>query len=70
MTKALKVDLRQDGVDLCSETSSLWLAETTRKRGAIAESVRIGLTQAADRILRFYERGNEHISGPKKLLSA
>ena len=70
LAKALKVDLRQDGVDLCSASSSLWLAETTRKRGAIGKSVRIGLTQAADRILRFYERGNEHISGPKRLLSA
>ncbi len=70
LTKALKVDLRQDGADLCSASSSLWLAETTRKTGAIGKSVRIGLTQAADRILRFYERGNEHISGPKRLLRA
>jgi DNA-3-methyladenine glycosylase len=70
LTKALKVDLRQDGVDLCSASSSLWLAETKHKTGAIGKSVRIGLTQAADRILRFYERGNEHISGPKRLLRA
>ncbi len=70
LTKALKVDLRQDGVDLCSPTSSLWMAETSRKRGAIGKSVRIGLTHGAERILRFYERGNEHISGPKRLLSA
>ncbi len=70
LTKALKVDLSQDGVDLCSASSSLWLAETTHKAGPIGKSVRIGLTQAADRILRFYERGNEHISGPKRLLSA
>ncbi len=70
LTKALKVDLRQDGVDLCSASSSLWLAETSHKTGAIGKSVRIGLTRAADRVLRFYERGNEHISGPKRLLSA
>ena len=68
LTTALKVDLRQDGADLCSASSSLWLAETTRKRGTIGKSVRIGLTQAADSLLRFYERGNEHISGPKRLL--
>src|SRR5580658_4998829 len=68
LTKALKVDLRQDGADLCSASSSLWLAETTRKSGPIGKSVRIGLTQAADRQLRFYERGSEHISGPKILL--
>jgi DNA-3-methyladenine glycosylase len=68
LTKALKVDLRDDGLDLCSPDSSLWLAATASKSGPIGKSVRIGLTQAADRLLRFYERGNEHISGPKKLL--
>jgi len=68
LTKALKVDLRQDGADICSASSSLWLAETTRRTGPIGKSVRIGLTQAADRLLRFYERGNKHISGPKRLL--
>ena len=69
LTKALQVDLRQNGLDLCSATSSLWLAETTRKAGTIGKSVRIGLTHAADRLLRFYERGNEHISGPRRLLN-
>jgi DNA-3-methyladenine glycosylase len=68
LTKALKVDLRDDGLDLCSPDSSLWLAATASKSGPIGKSVRIGLTQAADRLLRFYERGNEHISGPKRLL--
>jgi DNA-3-methyladenine glycosylase len=68
LTKALQVDLRQDGADLCSASSSLWLAETTSKTGPIGKSVRIGLTQAADRLLRFYERGNENVSGPKRLL--
>jgi DNA-3-methyladenine glycosylase len=68
LTKALKVDLRQDGADLCSARSSLWLAEATLKTGPISKSVRIGLTRAADRLLRFYERGNECISGPKRLL--
>jgi DNA-3-methyladenine glycosylase len=68
LTKALKVDLRDDGLDLCSPDSSLWLAATASKSGPIGKSVRIGLTHRADRLLRFYERGNEHISGPKRLL--
>ena len=68
LTKALKVDLRDDGLDLCSADSSLWLAATASKTGPIGKSVRIGLTHGADRLLRFYERGNEHISGPKRLL--
>lgn len=68
LTKALKVDLRDDGLDLCSPDTSLWLAATASKSGPIGKSVRIGLTHGADRLLRFYERGNEHISGPKRLL--
>jgi DNA-3-methyladenine glycosylase len=68
LTKALKVDLRQDGLDLCSADSPLWLAANARKTGPIGKSVRIGLTCAPDRLLRFYERGDEHISGPRRLL--
>ena len=70
LTKALKVDLRENGTDLCSKSSSLWLAASTEKTGAIDRSIRIGLTQEANRILRFYERGSEHVSGPKRLLKA
>ena len=68
LTKAMQVDLSDDGLDFCSTSSPLWLAGTTRKTGPIGKSVRIGLTQGAHRILRFYERGNASISGPKRLL--
>lgn len=68
LTKALKVDLKDDGLDLCSPDSPLWLAASPYKTGPIGKSVRIGLTHAADRLLRFYERGNEHVSGPRSLL--
>jgi DNA-3-methyladenine glycosylase len=68
LTKAMKIDLRQDGLDLCGPSSPLWLAAATRKRGPIGKSVRIGLTHGARRLLRFYERGSEYISGPKRLL--
>lgn len=68
LTKAMQVDLRQDGLDLCSATSSLWLGTTSRETGPISKSVRIGLTHGTDRLLRFFERGNDHISGPRRLL--
>ena len=66
LTKALQVDLRQDGLDLCA-AGPLWLAITARKTGTIRKSVRIGITRDVDRRLRFYERGNAHVSGPRKL---
>src|SRR5262249_45250322 len=66
LTKALQVDLRQDGLDLCA-AGPLWLAATRQKTGVIGKSVRIGITRDAHRLLRFYERGNPHVSGPRKL---
>jgi DNA-3-methyladenine glycosylase len=68
LTQALRVDLRHDGLDLCSRISSLWLAATTRKASTIGTSVRIGLSHEAERVLRFYERGSASISGPRRLL--
>jgi len=35
--------------------------------GRIGKSVRIGITRDADRLLRFYDHGNAHVSGVKKL---
>jgi len=66
LTKALQVDLRQDGLDLCA-AGPLWLAATEQRTGTIRKSVRIGITRNAHRLFRFYERGNSHVTGPKKL---
>ena len=66
LTQAMQVDFRQQGLDLCA-AGPLWLATSQRKTGAIGRSVRIGLTRNVDRKLRFYERGNPYVSGPKSL---
>ena len=66
LTEALHVDLRQDGLDLCA-AGPFWLAATEQRPGPISKSVRIGITRNVHRLLRFYERGNAHVSGPKKL---
>jgi DNA-3-methyladenine glycosylase len=66
LTKAMKVDLQQDGLDLCAP-GSLWLGATTQATGAIGKSVRVGLSRNEYRLLRFCERGNPHVSGPKRL---
>jgi len=66
LTKALRVDLRQDGSDLCA-AGPLWLGAVAQGNGGIGKSVRIGITRDVDRLLRFYEPGNAHVSGAKKL---
>jgi len=66
LTQAMEVDLRHDGVDLCA-AGPLWLATGQRKTGSIGKSARIGLTRNVDGKLRFYERGNPYVSGPKRL---
>jgi DNA-3-methyladenine glycosylase len=70
---AFQINRSHDGIDLCGE-SALWLgvlveegAENAGQR-AIGETVRIGITRAADHVLRFYEAGNPFVSGPKRLL--
>jgi DNA-3-methyladenine glycosylase len=67
LAAAFQIDRRHDGLDLCSP-GSLWLGETSHPIGPIGKTVRIGITRAADRLLRFYERGNPFVSGPQRLL--
>jgi DNA-3-methyladenine glycosylase len=66
LARAMLIDFRQDGLDLCA-AGPLWLAASRRKAGVIGESVRIGLSRNVDRKLRFYERGSPYVSGPKRL---
>jgi DNA-3-methyladenine glycosylase len=67
LAAALQIDRRCDGVDLCSDRT-LWLGVSNQPVGRIAKTVRIGITRAANCPLRFYERGNPFVSGPKHLL--
>ncbi|MFO1036504.1 MAG: DNA-3-methyladenine glycosylase [Geminicoccaceae bacterium] len=66
LATAFAIDRSLDGTDLCTP-GPLYLAPATRPLGAIGESVRIGITKEAHRVLRFYERGNPCVSGPKRL---
>jgi DNA-3-methyladenine glycosylase len=66
LAQAMQIDFGQDGLDLCA-AGPLWLATSRVKTGVIGESVRIGLTRNVERELRFYERGNPYVSGPKRL---
>jgi DNA-3-methyladenine glycosylase len=66
LAAAFGIDRRFDGVDLCAR-GPLWLGVTSQPAGPIGESVRIGLSREKDRVLRFYERGNHFVSGPRRL---
>jgi hypothetical protein len=72
LAAAFRINRSHDGVDLCGE-SALWLgaitAEGARPRDiVIGATVRIGITRAADHVLRFYAAGSPFVSGPKRLL--
>jgi DNA-3-methyladenine glycosylase len=66
LATAMGIDRRFDGVDLCRK-GPLWLASEATAAGRIGNSVRIGITKEAHRLLRFYERGSPFVSGPKRL---
>jgi DNA-3-methyladenine glycosylase len=66
LASALRIDKRYDGADLCG-AGPLWLGTAPWPAQAVGKSVRIGITRAADRRFRFYERGNPCVSGPSRL---
>jgi DNA-3-methyladenine glycosylase len=67
LAQALAIDFEQNGLDMCGR-SPLWLGATRDGQRHIGTAVRIGLSRNADRVWRFYERGNPFVSGPKRLL--
>jgi DNA-3-methyladenine glycosylase len=56
---------RDNGCDLTSSESSLWLGDDAYRPTRILLSPRIGITKAADRKLRFTLAGNPFVSGPR-----
>ncbi|QAY95757.1 3-methyladenine DNA glycosylase [Methylovirgula ligni] len=66
LAAALRIDRSLDGLDLCRE-GPLWLARGENEPGEIGQSIRIGISQDANRLLRFYLRGSPYVSGPRSL---
>ncbi len=71
LAQALRIDRSLDGIDLCQE-GPLWLAGDKHESGEsgereIGESVRIGISREAERVLRFYLRGSPFVSGARSL---
>ena len=67
LAAAFRINRSLDGVDLCAP-GPLWIGTSNHPVGAIAKTVRIGISRAAHLRLRFYECGNPFVSGPKRLL--
>jgi len=65
LCQAMGVDDTLNGLDL-TELGALFLAEG-KAGGPIGQSTRIGLTKAADAVLRFYEQGSKFLSGTARL---
>jgi DNA-3-methyladenine glycosylase len=66
LCEALGIDRRLDGIDLC-RVGPLWLGSDGQASGEIGHGKRIGITRAADSLLRFYVRDNLFVSGARAL---
>jgi DNA-3-methyladenine glycosylase len=66
LAAALRVDRCLDGLDLCRE-GALWLGHDNYEAGEIGQSIRIGISRDAHRLLRFYLRGSPFVSGRRSL---
>jgi DNA-3-methyladenine glycosylase len=66
LAAALDIDRRYDGRDLCAP-GPLWLGTPVRRVGPVGRSTRIGISREIERKLRFFERDNAFVSGPRRL---
>ena len=69
LASAMDIDRRYDGIDLCRR-GPLWLGAATRAVGRVECSARIGISREIERKLRFFERDNAFVSGPRRLRTA
>jgi DNA-3-methyladenine glycosylase len=66
LTSAMRVDLRQDGIDLFSR-GPLWIGSDGAAVGSIGVGPRIGITKGADARLRYFVAGNDYLSGSRRI---
>ena len=69
LTAAMRIDRRHDGLNLFTD-QQLWIGSDGQNVEAIGQSVRIGITKAADERLRYFVRDSDYLSGSRKLNGA
>jgi len=71
LCQALEIDLLLDGANLCRPESPVFIAENADREirmeqsGPVVKTTRIGISKAADKLLRFYLQKNDWISRKK-----
>ncbi len=60
---------RDNGKDLTSTSSDLFVADGGYTPSRVLTTVRIGIVKAASRPLRYVIAGNEFVSGPRRLIA-
>jgi DNA-3-methyladenine glycosylase len=65
LATALDITRELNGHDLCTGHGALWLGDAVRSRGRMGTSTRIGISRETDWLLRFFEKGNSYVSGPR-----
>ena len=66
LAAALQVNKSHDGLNLFTD-EQLWIGSDGHKIESVGESIRIGLTKAAEERLRFFVPGSRYLSGPRRL---
>jgi len=67
LAQALRIDRALDGIDLMAGAGPLWLGTDGSVPERVGTTVRIGITKAADRQLRFIVPGDPFVSGTRAL---
>src|SRR5919197_2521605 len=66
LCEALEITrLRDNGRDMTSPGSELWVGDDGFRARRIVTATRVGITKSAEQSLRYYIAGNEFVSGPK-----